>query len=58
MQRTVVQPALEAERDRAQRAKYAKLTAHYGKIGSAAVAAALLHAKRKKAPALGSAKTA
>ncbi|RIK88685.1 MAG: transcriptional regulator [Hyphomicrobiales bacterium] len=52
MQRTAAQPAIEAERERAQRAQYAKLTAHYGKIGSAALNAALLCAKRKKAKTL------
>jgi hypothetical protein len=35
-------PAIEAARERAQRAKYAALTAHYGKIGSGAVNAALI----------------
>jgi len=48
MQRKAEQPAVEAARERAQRAQYAKLTAHYGKIGSAALNAALLHAKCKK----------
>lgn len=42
------QTALEAERDRAQRAKYATLTAHYGEIGSAALLAALAYAQSKK----------
>ncbi|MCO5145852.1 MAG: hypothetical protein M9895_06690 [Aquamicrobium sp.] len=50
MQRTAAHPAIEAERERAQRAKYAKLTAHYGKIGSGALNAALIHVQ-KKAPA-------
>lgn len=53
MQPTAAKSAVEAAREHAQRAQYAKLTAHYGKIGSAALNAALLHAKRKKAPALG-----
>lgn len=52
MQRKAAQPAVEVERERAQRAQYAKLTAHYGKIGSAALNAALLHAKCKKEKAL------
>ena len=43
MQRT----ALDAERERAQRAQYAALTAHYGEIGSAALVAALMCAQRK-----------
>ena len=46
MQPKAAKPAIEAARDRAQRAQYAKLTAHYGKIGSAALNAALLCAKR------------
>ena len=40
--------ALEAERERAEREKYAALTAHYGEIGSAALLAALLCAQRKQ----------
>lgn len=40
-------PALEAERERAQRAQYAALTAHYGNIGSAALVAALICAQHK-----------
>lgn len=49
MQRTAAaHPAIEAERERAQRAKYAKLTAHYGKIGSGALNAALIHVQKKK----------
>jgi hypothetical protein len=40
-------PALEAERERAQRAQYAALTAHYGEIGSAALVAALICAQQK-----------
>ena len=51
MQRTAPQPAIEAERDRAQRAKYAKLTAHYGKIGSGALNAALIYVRQQKAAA-------
>ncbi len=47
MQRTA-HPALEAERERAQREKYASLTAHYGEIGSAALLAALVCAQRKQ----------
>ena len=47
MQRTA-HPALDAERERAQRAKYASLTAHYGEIGSAALLAALMCAQRKQ----------
>ena len=41
-------PALEAERERAQRAQYATLTAHYGEIGSAALLAALICAQQKR----------
>ena len=41
-------PALEAERERAQRAQYAALTAHYGEIGSAALVAALICAQQKR----------
>ena len=52
MQRTAAQPAIEAERERAQRAKYAKLTAHYGKIGSGALNAALIYVQRQKATKL------
>lgn len=48
MQRTAAHPAIEAERERAQRAKYAKLTAHYGKIGSGALNAALIYVQKKK----------
>ncbi len=49
MQRTAAaHPAIEAERERAQRAKYAKLTAHYGKIGPGAVSAALIYVQKKK----------
>lgn len=48
MQRTAAaHSAIEAERERVQRAKYAKLTAHYGKIGSGALKAALIHARKK-----------
>lgn len=47
MQRTA-HPALDAERERAQREKYAALTAHYGAIGSAALLAALMCAQRKQ----------
>ena len=58
MQRTAAaQPAIEAARERAQRAEYAKLTAHYGKIGSGALNAALIHVQKKKPVRLG-AKTA
>lgn len=39
-------PALEAERERAQRAQYAALTAHYGEIGPAALLAALVCAQK------------
>lgn len=47
MQRTAAaHSAIEAERERVQRAKYAKLTAHYGKIGSGALKAALIHARK------------
>ncbi len=52
MQRTAAHPAIEAERQRAQRAKYAKLTAHYGKIGSGALKAALIHVEKKPAQKL------
>jgi hypothetical protein len=45
--RHTAHPALEAERERAQRAQYASLTAHYGEIGSAALLAALLCAQQK-----------
>ena len=41
-------PALVAERERAQRAQYAELTAHYGEIGSAALLAALICAQQKR----------
>lgn len=47
MQRTA-HPALEAERERARRAQYAALTAHYGEIGSAALLAALVCAQQKR----------
>ena len=40
--------ALEAERERAYREKYAALTAHYGQIGSAALVAALMCAQQKQ----------
>jgi hypothetical protein len=40
--------ALEAERERAQRAQYAALTAYYGEIGSAALLAALAYAQRRQ----------
>jgi hypothetical protein len=40
--------ALEAERERAYREKYAALTAHYGQIGSAALVAALMCAQHKQ----------
>lgn len=53
MQRTAAHSAIEAERERAQRAKYSKLTAHYGKIGSGALNAALIYVKRKKVAKLG-----
>lgn len=43
------QQALEAERERAQRAQDAVLTAHYRSIGSAALLAALLCAQQKDA---------
>ena len=43
------QQALEAERERAQRAQDAALTAHYRSIGSAALLAALLCAQQKDA---------
>ncbi|TYR32785.1 transcriptional regulator [Mesorhizobium microcysteis] len=46
MQRTA-HPALEAERERAQRAQYAALTAHYGEIGPAALLAALVCAQKR-----------
>ena len=46
MQRTA-HPALEAERQRAQRAQYASLTAHYREIGPAALLAALICAQQK-----------
>jgi len=52
MQRKAAHPAAEIARQSAQRAQYAKLTAHYGKIGSAALNAALLHAKCAKEKAL------
>ena len=49
MQHTAaVHSAIEAERERAQRAKYARLTAHYGKISSGALKAALIHAQKNK----------
>lgn len=41
-------PALEAEYERAKRAQYAALTAHYRDIGSAALVAALMCAQRKE----------
>ncbi|SFJ04452.1 hypothetical protein [Aerobium aerolatum] len=41
-------PALEAEHERARRARYADLTAHYGQIGSAALLAALVYAQQKR----------
>ncbi len=47
MQRSA-HPALEAERDRAQREKYATLTAHYGEIGPAALLAALACLQQQK----------
>ncbi len=47
MQRTALS-ALDAERERAQREKYAALTAHYGEIGPAALLAALAFAQRKQ----------
>ena len=47
MQRSA-HPALEAENERAQREKYAALTAHYGEIGSAALLAALAYAQRRQ----------
>lgn len=47
MQRTAL-TALDAERERAQREKYASLTAHYGDIGPAALLAALAFAQRKQ----------
>jgi len=47
MTRTAHQ-ALEAERERAQRAQDAALTAHYRSIGSAALLAALLCAQQKQ----------
>jgi len=40
--------ALDAERERAQREKYAALTAHYGDIGPAVLLAALAFAQRKQ----------
>lgn len=43
-----VHPALEAEHERARRARYATLTAHYGEIGSAALLAALVYAQQKR----------
>ena len=52
MQRKTNNSAAEIEYERSHRAKYAKLTAHYGKIGSAALNAALLHAKCRKEKAL------
>lgn len=47
MNRTAL-PALEAERERAQRAQAAALTAHYRSIGSAALVAALMCARQKQ----------
>ena len=44
-------PALEAERERSVRAQYAALTAHYGKIGSPALQAALICKKKSTEPA-------
>jgi hypothetical protein len=48
MNRSTEHPALVAERERAQRAQYAALTAHYGEIGSAALLAALICAQQKR----------
>lgn len=48
MNALAVHPAIEAERERALRAQYATLTAHYGKIGLPAVQAALLHVQNRK----------
>ncbi|MBI1620237.1 transcriptional regulator [Aquamicrobium sp. cd-1] len=42
------QSPLMAEQERAQRAKYAELTAHYGNIGPAAILAALACAQRRE----------
>ena len=47
MQRSA-HPALEAERERARREKYAALTAHYGDIGPAALLAALACLQNQK----------
>lgn len=47
MQRTAYS-ALDAEHERARRAQYADLAAHYGEIGSAAVLAALLCTRQKR----------
>ncbi len=58
MQRTAAHAAIEAERERAQRAKYAKLTAHYGKIGSGALNAALIYVQKGNKVAKLGAKTA
>lgn len=48
MQPTATHAALEAEQERARRAQYATLTAHYGEIGSAALLAALMCAQQKR----------
>ena len=48
MSATAVKTPLEAEYERARRARYAALTAHYGEIGSAALIAALMCAPRKE----------
>lgn len=48
MQRKATQSAADIERERIRRAQYARLTAHYGQIGPAALNAALLHAKCRK----------
>lgn len=46
--RDATQTPLEAEHERAQRAQYAQLTAHYREIGSAALLAALICAQSKQ----------
>lgn len=42
------QTPLEAEQERAQRARYAELTQHYGDIGPAAILAALAWSNREE----------
>lgn len=48
MHRNATRSAAEIAHERARRAQYAKLTAHYAEIGPAVLNAALLHAKCSK----------